>query len=231
MQAGRCRHGSSRRWVLRLTTLLLVAPAFALGGCVVNPRPLAVPETREAVLMLVTTEMPVPIDVVSRHAWLVYRKRNDARFHRVELGHFGAGPFEGVGDERTHAVWVGAEAEQAVACLEQHARSFRDEISEAYLPWPGPNSNTYVDRLLRECDLHADLPATAIGRDYRGLVGASLTSGGTGAQVETPLAGLRLGLKEGVEVHLFALALGVDLWPPALIVPLGPGRLGFEDVP
>jgi hypothetical protein len=181
--------------------------------------------------MLVTTEMPVPIDVVSRHAWLVYRKRNDPRFRRVELGGFGTGPFEGVGDERLHAVWVGEEAEQAMACLEEHAQSFHDEISEGYLPWPGPNSNTYIDRLLRECDLHADLPATAIGRDYRGIVGASLTSGGTGAQVETPLAGLRMGLKEGVEVHLFVFALGVDVWPPALIVPLGPGRLGFEDVP
>jgi hypothetical protein len=62
-------------------------------------------------------------------------------------------------------------------------------------------------------------------------LGASLTSGGTGIQVETPIVGVKLGLKEGVELHVLALAFGVDLWPPALIVPFGSGRVGFEDVP
>jgi hypothetical protein len=86
-----------------------------------------------------------------------------------------------------------------------------------------------VDTLLRACDLHADLPASAIGADYRGWLGVSWTSGGTGFQVESPVVGFKLGLTEGVEVHLLGLALGVDLWPPALIVPLGPGRIGFAD--
>jgi hypothetical protein len=40
---------------------------------------------------------------------------------------------------------------------------------------------------------------------------------------------VRLGLTEGVELHLFGMAFGIDLWPPAFIVPIGPGRLGFED--
>jgi len=25
------------------------------------------------------------------------------------------------------------------------------------------------------------------------------------------------------------LSIGVDLWPPAILIPLGPGRLGFAD--
>jgi len=85
--------------------------------------------------------------------------------------------------------------------------------------------------MLRRCGLRASLPATAIGKDYRGLVGASWTSEGTGFQVETAIfgLGLRVGLREGVEVHVLGLAIGVDLWPPALIVPLGSGRLGFAD--
>ena len=36
-----------------------------------------------------------------------------------------------------------------------------------YLMWPGPNSNTYVDAMLRSCHLHVDLPATAVGKDHR----------------------------------------------------------------
>jgi hypothetical protein len=95
--------------------------------------------------------------------------------------------------------------------------------------WPGPNSNTYVDVMMRRCKLRADLPATAIGKDFRGWIGASWTSGGTGFQIETPLVGVKLGLTEGVEVHILALTIGVDWWPPALILPLGGGRIGFAD--
>jgi hypothetical protein len=207
--------------------------AFSLGlataGCVVNERLLEVPETREAVLLLVSTEMPAPIDSISRHAWFAMRRRGESHFSRVEFGGFGSGPFGGVADERLHAAWQGAEAEHAIDCLKEHASEYRRPISDGYLPWPGPNSNTFVDRLLRECNLHADLPATAIGKDYRGVVGVSATSGGTGVQLETPLAGIRLGLTEGVELHLLVFALGIDFWPPALIVPFGSGRLGFDD--
>ncbi|MBK9029819.1 MAG: DUF3750 domain-containing protein [Myxococcales bacterium] len=98
-----------------------------------------------------------------------------------------------------------------------------------YRGWPGPNSNTFGDVMLRRCGLHASLPATAIGKDWRGWVGASWTTEGTGFQIEAAGFGLRLGLREGVEVHVLGLAFGVELWPPALIVPLAGGRLGFAD--
>ncbi len=75
----------------------------------------------------------------------------------------------------------------------------------------------------------ASLPATSVGKDWRGLVGAGLTSERTGVQLETPLLGLKVGLKEGIEVHVIGLSFGIDLWPPAIILPLGPGRLGVAD--
>jgi hypothetical protein len=83
--------------------------------------------------------------------------------------------------------------------------------------------------MLRACHLHASLPATSVGKDWRGAFGATVTTEGTGVQVETPLLGVRIGFFEGVEVHVLGLAIGVDLWPPAIIVPLGPGRIGFAD--
>jgi len=58
---------------------------------------------------------------------------------------------------------------------------------------------------------------------------ASKTSEGTGVQVESPVVGAKIGLAEGLEVHIGTLPFGVDLWPPALIVPIGGGRLGFAD--
>jgi hypothetical protein len=74
-----------------------------------------------------------------------------------------------------------------------------------------------------------DLPAPSIGKDYRGVFGVSGTSGGTGVQLETPLVGAKVGLTEGIEAHVLGMALGVDVWPPALIVPVEHGRVGFAD--
>src|SRR6185295_18576900 len=48
-------------------------------------------------------------------------------------------------------------------------------------------------------------------------------------QLETWPVGVKLGLEEGIEVHLFDLPLGVHFWPPGLTVPVNPGRIGFDD--
>ena len=200
------------------------AAALVAGGCVWNARPPVEPQQpAEAVVLLESTTMPQPIRRIARHAFFLVKPAGAPGWTSVEFG------FVPRNDVRLHAVWRGAEAERAIACLHEHAPALDEEIGARYLPWPGPNSNTFVDRLLRLCSLHADLPATAIGKDYRGLIGASFTSGGTGLQLETPIFGLRIGLTEGIELHLFALAFGVDWWPPALIVPIDPGRVGFDD--
>jgi hypothetical protein len=155
-----------------------------------------------------------------------------AGMHRFELQTSGSDPFEyfGTGDVAVHGVihYGAEELEHVLACLENADRRYHQEHPD-YFPIPGPNSNTLVDALLRECDIPVELPATAIGRDYRGLVGASVTSRGSGVQLETVVAGAKLGFAEGVEVHLFDLALGVQVWPPALVVPVNPGVIGFED--
>ena len=48
-------------------------------------------------------------------------------------------------------------------------------------------------------------------------------------QVETWILGFKLGLEEGVELHVLDLPLGVHLWPPGITVPVNPGRIGFDD--
>jgi hypothetical protein len=208
--------------------MLRAAAAIAVcvsSGCVWNARPPVRPDAQpgEAVITLESTTMPKPIHGVARHAFFRFRNAGSPSWYLVEFGSVDRN------DVRVHAVWRGPEAERGIACLKKNEAAVEAEIYPHYLPWPGPNSNTFIDRLLRLCDLHADLPATAIGRDYRGVIGVSLTSGGTGFQIETPLFGLRLGLTEGIEVHLLALAFGIDLWPPAIVLPIDPGRLGFDD--
>jgi hypothetical protein len=128
-----------------------------------------------------------------------------------------------------HKIWRGAEGERAAECVQRVGPEVKSYIESHYIFYPGPNSNTFGDVVLRRCKLSASLPSTSVGKDWRGLVGASITSDRTGVQIETPVLGVKLGLKEGVEVHVIGLSFGIDLWPPAIILPLGPGRLGFAD--
>ena len=96
-----------------------------------------------------------------------------------------------------------------------------------YHVWPGPNSNTFVAFVLRKVpELRADLPPTAIGKDYLGWRSASLTPSGTGGQVSLfGLAGISAGLEEGLEVNLLGLNFGVDPKSLSIKLPIV-GRLG-----
>ncbi len=132
-----------------------------------------------------------------------------------------------VGDVALHGVKTGSPEEiaETVACLERETAKYKDFNCGC---WPGPNSNTFADLLIRTCGLGIELPATAIGKDYRGPVGVSVTDGRTGVQLESWVAGLKIGLKEGVVADITGLSLGVHFWPPGLEVPINPGRIGVD---
>ena len=100
-----------------------------------------------------------------------------------------------------------------------------------YRVWPGPNSNTFVSYLIRNIDeIDAELPAHAIGKDW--LVKSAVfdkSPSGKGMQVSVyGLAGVTVGVEEGIELNLLGLSFGVDFYPPALKLPMV-GRLGFDD--
>lgn len=220
--------GSSAAW-------LLVCLVGELTGQV--PR---LPAGGGAAVALVSAPIPV-LGPVARHTWLVVRAPGEAGWERWDLYENGTGPHGRVtrvevldggaladmGNGPAIVEWVveGEEAAAFTTCIRREAPRY--PARERYRAWPGPNSNSFVDAMLRACDLARPMSATAIGKDYRGLVGFSLAREGTGAQLETPLVGASLGLREGVELHAFALTVGVDLWPPALLLPAGDGRFGF----
>jgi hypothetical protein len=209
----------------------VVVAALGMASCAVFQRPLTAPPNDQATILLITGGLGFPMDQIARHPWFAFREAGGERWDVFEVG--GGGdlddPFDNSPyvDPILHGVWRGAEAERGIACLRREAPPWLDALD--YRFYPGPNSNTFGDVMLRKCKLRASLPSTAVGKDWRGLLGASWTTEGTGFQVETPVVGLRLGLKEGVEVHILGLSIGVDLWPPAIILPLGGGRLGFAD--
>jgi len=124
----------------------------------------------------------------------------------------------------------GAEAQALLARIDAAARSY--PFATEYRAWPGPNSNTFTAWITRQVpELRADLPPTAIGKDY--LRGRVLASAPSGRGLQLSLAGL-LGLTastvEGLELNLLGLTFGVDPWPPALKLPLA-GRLGAASAP
>ena len=102
--------------------------------------------------------------------------------------------------------------------------------SDRYVLWPGPNSNTFTAYVTRRVPgLRADLPPTAIGKDYLGD-GQFVASAPSGSGIQISLAGLLgilLGVEEGVEINVLGLGFGVDPLGPALRLP-GIGRLGWE---
>jgi hypothetical protein len=208
--------------------LLLVLTA----GCAIFPRKLEAPKGDDAVVMVLSTRLGGPLRKIARHAYLDVRKKGSQDWERWECcpPHGGSRVtpiIPSFGDQPLlHGVIRGARAERIIECLPGATEKYGDP---PYWMWPGPNSNTYVEAMLRACGIHADLPSTSVGKDWRGLIGISWTSGGTGVQFETPLVGLRIGLTEGISVHVLALEIGIDLWPPAIIVPFGDGRIGFAD--
>ena len=208
----------------------LVASATA---CAVPRTPAALPPPSEGYVAVLSGEMPAALSQVARHSWIVANVPGTAYLQRWELGGGGGGdPFHyfGDGEVAVHGVvhYEHDELRRVVACLDREESGYYKEHPD-YFPIPGPNSNTFVDFLLRHCGIHVELPATAIGRDYRGPIGASVTSLGTGVQLETWVVGLKLGLQEGVELHLLDMAFGVHFWPPGVTVPVNPGRIGIDD--
>ena len=119
----------------------------------------------------------------------------------------------------------GAEAEKLISRIDAAARSY--PYANEYTAWPGPNSNTFVAWITRAVpELQADLPPTAIGKDY--LSGALVGSAPSGSGVQFSIAGLfalTASGVEGLELNLLGLTFGINPFDPALKLPMI-GRIG-----
>ena len=123
----------------------------------------------------------------------------------------------------------GPAAERAIVQIKKLAAEY--PYKRLYVPWPGPNSNTFVAHIIRNVEeLKVELPPLAIGKDW--LDNGALfgkTPGGRGWQFSLfGLFGVALGLDEGIEINLLGLSFGIDIMHPALKLPLI-GRIGFDN--
>ena len=172
------------------------------------------------------------------HTWIVVKERGAATYSRYDYTAWGD-PIRSNGFA-ADARWFGATPETIVAVDGEEASRLIPNIRHVidtykfrafgdYSPWPGPNSNTFVQAVLDAVpELKAVLPPTAIGKDYP-YEGDwfGLTASRTGAYASLGgYLGLTIGWVEGLEINFLGAVLGFDIRRPALKLP-GIGRLGM----
>ena len=117
----------------------------------------------------------------------------------------------------------GPGVEELINRIDKAAREY--PYANTYTLWPGPNSNTFVAWVTRAVpELEADLPATAIGKDYIG--GNFISKAPSGSGIQFSLVGL-LGVAasgvDGLEINVLGLNFGVA--PSGVKLPMV-GRIG-----
>ena len=243
------------RWGLLILLLLLFGPLMTVINGTVDvtrdwgtasresaglaPDPV---ETREAVIQVYAARASGWRGAFAVHSWIAV-KPTDAPTYTVyqmvgwrDHVHHGLPNLVGTTDV-PDPYWFGNRPEllaelrgdgvnQVIQRIEQAVRAY--PYVDQYRLWPGPNSNTFTAFIGRRVpELALDLPPTAIGKDYLadGAIFAPSPSG-TGFQVSLlGLLGVLVGRREGLEVNVLSLIIGIDPLAPALKLP-GLGRIG-----
>lgn len=176
------------------------------------------------------------------HPWLIAKRSGDRAYTRYDVVGWGGGNVVRTNYALPDGLWFGSEPEVLVDRRGEGVDALIDRIEAAvetypfpreYRSYPGPNSNTFLAHIGREVpELQLDLPANAIGKDYRAITSpVGLAPSGSGAQLSLlGLLGVTVALEEGVELNVLGLNFGVDFNRPALRLP-SIGRLGLPDRP
>ena len=173
------------------------------------------------------------------HPWIIYKRAGDERYTRYDVVGWRAPNVVQRNYALPDGLWYGSQPRVLVDHRGPHIERMIDQIEAAvasyphadqYLSYPGPNSNTFLAHIGREVPaLKLDLPANAIGKDYRPLTEMlGRSSSGAGVQITLlGLLGLSVGPLEGVEFNVLGLNFGIDTNPPAIRLPFL-GRWGVE---
>lgn len=174
------------------------------------------------------------------HPWIIFKRPGEISYTRYDVIGWG-------GEDVVHrnyalpdGLWYGSQPKVLVDQRGAGVDTLIDHIQAAitsypypdsYHAWPGPNSNTFLAHIGREVPaLGLDLPANAIGKDYRPVTQAlGRSSSGRGVQASLlGLLGLSAGLEEGIEFNVLGLNFGIDFNRPGLRLPFI-GRIGMDD--
>ena len=174
------------------------------------------------------------------HPWIIFKRAGETAYTRYDVIGWGRGTVVRRNYALPDGLWFGATPNVLVDHRGEGVEAMIDDIEAAidryphageYRSYPGPNSNTFLAHIGREVPaLRLDLPANAIGKDYRPVTRPlGVSSSGSGLQFSLlGLLGLSVGVQEGIELNLLGLNFGVDFNRPALRLP-AIGRLGASD--
>lgn len=178
---------------------------------------------------------------IAVHPWIIYKRRGETAYTRYDVIGWRAPQVLQRNYALPDGLWYGSTPELLVDHRGEAAASMIDDIEAAvlsypyanrYLSYPGPNSNTFLAHIGRQVPaLKLDLPANAIGKDYRPLASPmGVSASGSGVQISLlGLLGASVGVEEGLEFNVLGLNFGIDFNSPALRLPFL-GRLGFKHV-
>lgn len=175
------------------------------------------------------------------HTWIIYKRAGETAYTRYDVIGWGGAKVVRRNYAIPDGLWFGARPRVLADHRGEGVGQMIDAIEAAvasyphageYRSYPGPNSNTFVAHIGREVPaLRLDMPANAIGKDYRpasGVLGRSPS--GTGVQLSLfGLLGMIVGWEEGIELNLLGLNFGLDVNRPGLRLP-SVGRVGMDDV-
>ncbi|PKH21782.1 hypothetical protein CIG19_14650 [Enterobacterales bacterium CwR94] len=168
---------------------------------------------------------------VAVHPWIIFKREGEREYNRYEVISWGSGIKVRRNRNLPDGYWYGAKPRLLVQHTGPAAQAMIPDIEKAiasypwpetYHAWPGPNSNTFIAHIGRNVPaLKLDLPANAIGKDFRPLwKPIGLPPSGRGVQVSLlGVAGVTLGAEEGFEINVLGLNLGVEFMPPRLRLP------------
>ncbi len=239
-------------WILAFAAVLAAGPLFVLGfgnielnqhwreadrsSSGLAPRP---DEHRDAVLQLYAARAYNWRGAFAVHTWIATKPSGSPTYRVYEVTRW---DLSTVYSETTapDRVWYGnppevladlrgAEAEPLIETIAEAAARY--PLQHEYRVWPGPNSNTYTAWLLRQVpELGAELPPTAIGKDYlvEHRLGLAPMPSGTGYQFSVGgVFGAGIAWAEGLEITILGLVVGIDPGDRAIKLP-GLGRVGFR---
>ncbi|MDD5029115.1 MAG: DUF3750 domain-containing protein [Rhodoferax sp.] len=125
------------------------------------------------------------------HPWSIYKRQGETAYTRYDVVGWRASQVVQRNYALPDGLWYGSTPDLLVDHRGDAVESMIDEVEAAvasypfadhYLSYPGPNSNTFLAHIGRQVPaLKLDLPANAVGKDYRALsdpVGRSASGSG-----------------------------------------------------
>lgn len=195
-------------------------------------------DAREARLLVFTAKTGRWKGIFSVHSWIVIKPEGATSWMRYDVVGWGnpvrvngwAPDGRWFGDNPVVLADLRGDAATALipkvqAAIKDYAYANRGD----YVVWPGPNSNTFVQTILRKVpELDVTLPPNAIGKDFHGPFHLGVTPSRTGIEASVfGVLGATVAWAEGIELNFMGLVAGLDLRNPAIKVP-GFGRIGFD---